>query len=55
MRSFWNCTRVAPPARKRISTEDRERLEWDGIDRDFDPEYLDIEECQEIVEAFNCD
>lgn len=42
-------------ARKRISADARERLEWYGMDRDFDPEYLDIEECQEIVEAFNCD
>lgn len=33
----------------------RERLEWYGMDRYFDPEYLDIEECQEIVKAFNCD
>ena len=40
-------------ARKRISAEDRERLEWYGMDRDFDPEYLSLEECCEIVEAFN--
>ena len=38
---------------KRISADDRERLEWYGMDRDFDPEYLNQEECQEIVEAFN--
>ena len=41
--------------RKGDSYYARERLEWYGMDRDFDPEYLDIEECQEIVEAFNCD
>ena len=41
-------------ARKRISADDRERLEWYGMDCDFAPEYLDIEECREIAEAFNC-
>lgn len=40
-------------ARKRISADDRERLEWYGMDRDFDPEWLSLEECREIVEAFN--
>ena len=40
-------------ARKRISAEDRERLEWYGMDRDYDPEWLSLEECLEIVEAYN--
>ena len=40
-------------ARKRISADDRERLEWYGMDRDYDPEYLDLDECREIVEAIN--
>ena len=40
-------------AHKRISAEDRERLEWYEMDRDFDPEWLSLEECREIVEAFN--
>ena len=40
-------------AHKRISADDRERLEWYGMDRDFDPEWLSFEECREIVEAFN--
>lgn len=40
-------------ARKRISADDRERLEWYGMDLDFDPEWLSIEECREIVEDFN--
>ena len=40
-------------ARGRISAEDRERLEWYGMDRDFDPDYLDLEECREIAEEFN--
>ena len=30
-----------------------EHLEWYGMDRNFDPEYLDLEECREIVEAYN--
>lgn len=42
-------------AHKRISADDRERLEWYGMDRDFDLEWLSLEECREIVEAFNCD
>lgn len=42
-------------ARKRISTDDRERLEWHGMDRDFDPEYLDMEDCRLIVGQFNED
>ena len=29
------------------------RLEWYEKDRDFDPEWLSLEECREIVEAFN--
>ena len=40
-------------ARKRISADDRERLEWYGMDLDFDPEWLSLEECREIVEDFN--
>ena len=40
-------------ARKRISADERERLEWYGMDRDFDPEWLRLEECREIVEMFN--
>lgn len=40
-------------AHKRISAEVRERLEWYGMDRDFNPEWLCLEECREIVEAFN--
>ena len=42
-------------ARKRISADDRERLEWYGMDLDFDPEWLSLEECRAIVEDFNCD
>ena len=26
---------------------------WYGMDRNFDPEYLDLEECRKIVEAYN--
>jgi hypothetical protein len=40
-------------AHKRISADERERLEWYEMDRDFDPEHLDLEECREIVEAIN--
>lgn len=40
-------------ARKRISADDRERLEWYGMDRDYDLEWLSFVECREIVEEYN--
>lgn len=40
---------------KKLSSEERDRLEWYQMDKDFDPEYLDIEECEDIVKDFNED
>lgn len=40
-------------ARKRLSAEDRRRLEWVGWDADYDPGELDLEECRRIVEEYN--
>jgi len=37
--------------KKRKSFEDKERLEWYFIDKDYDPEYCDLEWLQEDVES----
>ena len=43
----------ATKTRKRLSAEDRRRLEWVGWDADYDPGELDLEECRRIVEEYN--
>lgn len=40
-------------ARKRLTSEEKERLEWYGIDKDFDPEYFDEYDCEEICDYFS--
>lgn len=40
-------------AGKRLTKDEKERLEWYGIDKDYDPNFLDIEECILIAEDFN--
>ena len=40
-------------ARKRLTQEEKEILEWADVDKDFDPEFLDLEECEEVCEDFN--
>ena len=40
-------------AHKRLNAEERERLEWYGLGRNFDPEYLDEEECRSICNRFS--
>lgn len=35
--------------KKRKTTEERELLEWSGIEKDFDPEYFDIERVRECL------
>lgn len=42
-------------ARKRLTAEEKERLEWYDIDRDYDPEELDVYECRDICDAFTED
>lgn len=37
-------------AKKRKTAEDKERLEWYGIDRYYDPDYFDIEEAQGMLD-----
>ena len=38
-------------AKKRKTAEEKERLDWYCIDKDFDPEYFDIDEAQDILDA----
>lgn len=40
-------------ARKRLTSEEKEHLEWAGWDADYDPDFLDLEECRQIVEGYN--
>lgn len=40
-------------AGKRLKSEEKEYLECAGCDADYDPEYLDLEECRRIVERYN--
>lgn len=40
-------------ARSRLDAEDRERLEWYDMGRDFDPEYIDEDECRFICDRFS--
>ncbi len=39
-------------SRKRLDAEEKERLEWFGLDKDFDPEEFDTDFAQEICESF---
>ena len=39
------------PSKSRINPEDKERLEWYDIPKDYDPEYCDLEWLQDDVEA----
>lgn len=39
-------------ARKRLTAEEKDRLEWYGMDGDFDPEYFDNDFAQEVCLAF---
>lgn len=39
-------------ARKRLTDEDKERLEWYSMDEDFDPEYFDTEFAKIICEDY---
>ena len=38
---------------KRLSPSDRERLEWADWDKDYNPDFLDLENCREIVREYN--
>ena len=38
---------------KRLTSDERESLEWAGWDKDYDPEYLDLDHCRMIVEQYN--
>ena len=40
-------------AGKRLTKDEKERLEWYNIDEDYDPHFLDLEECIFIAEDFN--
>lgn len=40
-------------AGKRLDSEEKEHLAWAGFDSNYDPDYLDLEECKEIVEDLN--
>lgn len=40
-------------ARKRLSSDEKERLEWYGIDKDFDPEEYDGNEGMEVCDYYN--
>ncbi len=40
-------------ARKRLTSEEKERLEWYGIDKDFDPDEFYEDECIGICEDFS--
>lgn len=43
-------------ARKRLAAEEKERLEWYGIDKDYDPEEdFDEFECELTCEDFSCE
>ena len=38
-------------AKRRKTAEEKERLDWYCIDKDFDPEYFDVDEAQDILDA----
>lgn len=40
-------------AGKRLSSEERERLEWFGLDKNYNPEALDLNACKRVVKEFN--
>jgi len=40
-------------SRKRLSSEERERLKWYGMDKDFDPEYFDEFACIDFCDLFS--
>ena len=37
-------------AKKRKTAEEKDRLDWYGINRSFDPEYFDVEETQDVLD-----
>lgn len=39
--------------KKRKSAEEKEELDWYGIDKDFDPDECDSEYCEEVAEDWN--
>ncbi|MBQ0164429.1 MAG: plasmid pRiA4b ORF-3 family protein [Bacteroidales bacterium] len=42
-------------AHKRLTSDEKERLEWYGIDKDYDPEEdFDKDECIDICDEFSC-
>ena len=40
-------------AGEKLSEDELENLEWAGWDEDYDPDYLDVEFCERIVERYN--
>lgn len=38
---------------KRLNKEEKEYLEWAGWDETYDPDYVDITECQDICRMFS--
>lgn len=38
---------------KRLSTEEKDRLDWYGIDKNFDPESFDKDYCKEVCDSFS--
>ncbi|GEM_PF-1036205 len=42
-------------SRKRLTSDEKERLEWAGWNKDYDPEYFDKYECIDICDSFTDD
>jgi len=42
-------------SRKRLTDEEKERLEWYEIDKDYDPEFCDTERCVDVCNKFSDD
>lgn len=40
-------------AHKQLTAEELERLDWYGIEKDYDPEYLNLAVCSDICEIFD--
>jgi len=40
-------------ARKRLTSEEKEKLEWAGWDKDYEPDYLDEDDCIDTCEYFS--
>jgi len=40
-------------SRKRLTSEEKERLEWYFINKDYDPEYFDDFDCEDICDYFS--